>query len=80
MSYKKISGKGIWTNWEDQRTGEKSLKEHELKVVKTWCPKGTHSYQIKDSSKRIALCTKCKQTRRFVLGKHEIKDNLVIID
>lgn len=80
MSYKKVGGEGLWTNWQDERTGEKSVKEHELRVVKQWCAKGKHSYEIKDISKRIAECTTCKQERPFVVGKHEIVGNTVVID
>lgn len=77
--WQKIKGSGIWTEYENERTGEKSLHTHTPKVVKQWCPKGQHDYRIINAAKRLAVCSKCQHEIQFVVGKHQIKDDQVIL-
>lgn len=79
MTWEHKSGDGRWKNHVNTETGEQSVKEHKLKVVQTWCAKDQHDYRITDVKKRIAECSKCKQEVIFVVGKHEIIDDKVLI-
>lgn len=79
MSWKKISGKGLWTNYKNSDTGEESIKEHMPKVVKTWCIPPEHNFIIKDMGKRLAVCSKCQKEFTFVVGRDKIKDNKVLL-
>jgi hypothetical protein len=71
--------KKIWTEYVNDDTGESSIKDHTLKVVKQWCAKDTHNYKITDASKRIAVCTKCDHETTFIVGKDTIEGNFVVI-
>ena len=65
-------GEGIWQNWENKTTGEKSLKLHKPKVVKKWCAENNHYWEIVKNG--VARCKKCGMERGFVLGLHKIQD------
>lgn len=80
MTWKKTGGEGLWTEYENEDTGEKSLKTHKPKLVKQWCAKGKHKYIITDIKKRIAVCELCDAEKGFVVGIHPIDGNSVIID
>lgn len=69
----------IWTEYENKDTGERSIKEHKLRVVKTWCPKDTHDYRLLDGRKHTALCTKCDHETTFILGKDLVEGDKVTI-
>jgi len=77
--WKYKGGKGIWKQYENTETGEKSIKEHELKKVKQWCSAKDHNFVIKDIKKRLAECSICGQEMRFIVGKHKIENNKVIL-
>jgi Zn finger protein HypA/HybF involved in hydrogenase expression len=78
MTWDKVGGTGLWQEYENQDTGEKSIKEHKLKLVKQWCAKGQHDYTI--TGNREATCSKCDSQKPFIVGKHTITGNKVIID
>lgn len=71
--------KGRWTEYINPNTGESSLKTHKPKLVKQWCPKGTHDYLISNIPKRIAECTKCQHEIRFRVGIDHIDGNKVTV-
>lgn len=79
MSWDKVGGTGLWTEYVNEDTGETSLKEHKLKVVKQWCPKDAHDYRVTDMGKRLATCTKCKQELTFIIGKHQLEGDKVTV-
>lgn len=60
----------LWRNEVDPRTGEQSLKTHELKTVKQWC--GNHTFTQDIPRNRIIKCVDCGQEVRFVLGLHKL--------
>lgn len=80
MNYKKVGGDGIWTEWEDTRTGETSIETHELKTVKRWCNKKHHEYKILNVGKRLAKCQKCDHETTFVVGKDTIDGDQITIN
>ena len=79
MNWKYKSGKGIWKQYKNTKTGELSIKEHKLKTVKKWCERGKHCFFIEDMKKRLAVCSKCGQELTFIVGKHKIKDNKILL-
>jgi dissimilatory sulfite reductase (desulfoviridin) alpha/beta subunit len=80
MTWKAKSGSGLWTEYVNDQTGESSIGEHEPRVVKKWCPKGTHDFRIVDIKKRLAKCIKCDQEVNFVVGKDKIDGDKVTIN
>lgn len=78
MSWEKTGGEGRWTEFTNSETGESSIKEHKLRVVKTWCADKHHDYVVDDIPKRTARCIKCGKTKTFIVGRDEIQDNKVI--
>jgi len=79
MTWDKKGGEGRWTEYINEDTGESSLKIHELKIVKTWCPAGEHHFLIVDSNKRLAKCRKCGQELTFVVGRDRIEGEAVYL-
>ena len=62
------SAKGRWEDRIDPVTGEHSVKEHHLKTVWESCLPGECYFEITDSAKREATCTKCKMVVNFIVG------------
>lgn len=81
MSWQQTSeDKGIWTEYENTKTGEKSLKTHTPKIVKQWCADTQHYFMIVDMGKRVAECKKCKKETTFIVGKDDIEGDRVLIN
>lgn len=78
MSWELKGGTGRWAEHVNSETGESSIKQHELRVVKTWCADKRHDYVVDDIPKRIARCLLCGKQKTFIVGRDEIKDNKVI--
>ncbi len=72
MSWKKVSGEGLWQDHVNEDTGDRSLQIHELKVVAQFCPPGKHTLILKDAAKRLAECTTCAQEVTFVVGLQKV--------
>lgn len=72
--------KGLWNVYVNTQTNESSYQEHTPKLVKQWCAKGQHNYLIVNMSKRLAECSVCGQERNFIVGKHTIDGDTVLID
>lgn len=79
MIWDKTGGEGIWTEYTNEDTGEKSLKTHELKLVKSWCDKSNHRFRVRNMGKRLAVCDKCGQELTFIVGLHKINDDIVTL-
>jgi hypothetical protein len=77
MTWEKTGGSGLWAEYENDETGEKSIKQHTLKVVKQWCPQGQHIYRVHNMGKRLAVCDKCGQEYTFIVGRDEIDGGLI---
>lgn len=71
-------GEGIWQNWVNSRTGERSLKDHELKTIWESCSKDNHFFNLTNSSTRECTCDKCGFITHFVLGIHILKDGKIV--
>lgn len=79
MSWDKKGGRGLWTEYVNDKTGESSIKEHDVKPIKKWCAKDKHDYRITNMGKREAECSKCGQTINFTVGKDTIKGDKVLL-
>jgi len=69
-------GSGIWTNYVNPDTGEESVKEHELKVVKQWCAEHRFSGEI--PANRMITCLDCGQEVLFVVGRDRMENGRVV--
>lgn len=69
----------LWKDEVDPRTGEHSLKRHEVRPIKYWCKKNEHQYLIANAKKRLASCRKCGHTFTFAPGTHRIDGNKVYL-
>lgn len=67
-------GDGIWKERINQETGESSIKEHTLKVVKVWCLPKDHVFSDPIGGDREIVCKLCGYTAKFILGHHELKN------
>ncbi len=79
MTWNHVKGEGLWKEYENEETGEKSLKTHEVKPVKQWCHIKEHDFYIVDMSKRLAECKKCGQEINFIVGHHKIDGDRVFL-
>jgi hypothetical protein len=79
MTFTKTGGEGIWSEYTNDETGEKSLKTHELKLVKLWCDKSNHVFRVRDMGKRLAVCDKCGQELNLIVGVHKIDEDIVTL-
>lgn len=77
--WEKIGGEGIWTEYENKDTGERSLKTHKPKVVKQWCDRKKHIFKIRDVGKRLAVCKECGQELNFIVGVHRVEKDRVYL-
>lgn len=73
-----VDGSGIWQRWRDKTTGEESIKEHQARVVKTWCADSQHIYNETIPTNRIITCKKCGQENKFIVGIHDFKNGKLI--
>lgn len=78
MTWDYKQGTGIWAEYVNSDTGESTLKQHELKVVKQWCSDADHTYELLDAGKRLIQCITCGQERTFVVGLEDFKDGKII--
>lgn len=70
-------GAGIWTKYVNEETGEESVKEHRLKVVKTWC--ADHRFEGEQiPTNRMLTCADCGQEVLFVVGRDELVDGRIV--
>lgn len=56
--------------------GKHSLQEHELKVVKQWCPTMHHTFEF--IGDRTLRCKKCGQEVYWNVGKFDLVDGKLI--
>ncbi len=70
--YKYLGGKGLWANFKNLRTGEETLKVHNLKKVSSW-DKCKHYWELIDNNGNIQ-CKKCKLGQKIVWGKYIVKN------
>ena len=77
-AFKNHGGEGIWQDIENIKTGERSLKEHKLKVVWKSCDKDKCFFEVLKPSKREATCRDCGLIKNFVLGIHSIADGKIV--
>ena len=71
-------GEGRWKDWINPETGEHSVKNHELKVVQTWCEPDKHYYEHISPSSRQVICKHCKQETYYVLGPYQLIDGKIV--
>lgn len=72
------SGTGRWKDFVNQETGEHSVKEHELKLVKKWC--AVHRFGDQIPQNRELECLDCGQDVRFILGYHKLENGRIVIN
>lgn len=72
-----VDGDGLWKRYRNTVTGEQSIKEHELKIAKTWC--ATHRFSSDIPRNRIISCLDCGQEIRFVVGYHDLVDGKLVL-
>lgn len=70
--YDYVEGSGLWRKYVDKETGDSSIKEHKLKLVKSWCPSGKHVYDETIPPNRQIECKACGQETTFIVGYHEL--------
>lgn len=70
-------GLGLWQQWVNSDTGEKSLHEHTPKLVKEWCADHTFLANAEIPKNRLISCIVCGQEVRFVVGFHELVDGKI---
>lgn len=73
-----VGGEGRWQDIVDTKTGEHSVKEHTLKLVKQWCHPKDHNWVETDPGKREIQCTICGQETRYVLGFCKLVDGKLV--
>lgn len=61
-------GEGRWKDVINTATGEHSVKEHHLKLVKKWCRPDEHNYTETNPTTHEIVCTICGHETRYVLG------------
>ena len=62
------TGNGRWKNYVNSETGEQSIKNHELKLVKTWCAE--HRLPEIVPANRLVNCLDCGQEVKYIVGIH----------
>lgn len=73
-----VGGEGRWQDWVNTKTGEHSVKRHELRVVKQWCKQKDHNYVLKNGKTRLVECSHCGHERTFVLGMQKLENGKII--
>lgn len=69
--------RGIWNEYRNVLTGEKSIKEHKPKVVWRSCKSfSDHNFEI--TGNREWTCTKCQFIFTPIIGIHKLEDGKVI--
>lgn len=68
----------LWVDVVNEKTGEHSLKTHELKIVFKACDFGNHNYEEIDHGKRIVSCTKCGYERSYILGPERLINGKIV--
>lgn len=71
-------GEGRWKDVINTKTGEHSIKKHELKLVKQWCKKEDHEYEEVDHRTHEIVCKKCGHETRYVLGICKLIDGKLL--
>lgn len=76
-NWEKVGGEGLWEEWKNKKTGESTLKTHELKKV--WSAEGCdHYFEHETPSSRIIICNKCGLGKKYNLGIDELKKGKLI--
>ncbi len=65
-------GEGRWKDIINTKTGEHSVKEHRLKLVKQWCKPDEHFYIETNPQTHEITCEKCGMETRYVLGMYKL--------
>jgi len=73
-----IEGEGGWKDVINTKTGEHSVKTHELKVVKQWCHPELHFFKETDATKHTIECEQCGMESHYVLGMHKLVNGKLI--
>lgn len=73
MTWKKVGGKGRWTNYKNTNTGEETLHEHKLKVVWKACKK--HFFVLDG---RTVVCKHCGLGKFFNPGTQKLVNGKLI--
>lgn len=69
--------RGIWNEYRNVLTGERSIKEHKPKVVWRSCKSfSDHNFEI--TGNREWTCTKCQFIFTPIIGIHKLEDGKVI--
>lgn len=71
-------GEGRWKDIINTKTGEHSVKIHELKVVKTWCKEGECFFVTKGPASRDVECNKCGREGHYILGMQKLENGKII--
>lgn len=71
-------GEGRWKERVNTETGESSIKEHILKVVKEWCAPKDHHFVLENPRSRTVVCNKCQYEAKFILGMQSLVDGKLI--
>ena len=69
--------RGIWNEYKNDVTGERSIKEHKLRVVWRSC-KNFKEHDFKVTGNREWTCSKCSFVFIPIIGIHSLKDGKVI--
>lgn len=68
--------RGIWNEYKNDVTGERSIKEHKLRVVWKSCKKfSDHDFEV--TGNREWKCSKCQFIFTPIIGIHSLKDGKI---
>ncbi len=73
-----VGGEGRWQDIVNTQTGEHSVKEHKLKMVKQWCHPDEHFYVETNHQTHEIQCTQCGHETRYVLGICKLVDGKLV--
>lgn len=71
-------GEGRWKDIINTKTGEHSVKEHKLKLVKQWCHPDEHFWVETNPTTHEIECQKCGHDTRYVLGICKLVDGKLV--
>ena len=70
------SGNGVWTEYVNTKTGESTLKVHQMRKVSNW-DECDHYYDLHEDGVSIQ-CDKCGKGGRIVWGTMFLKDGKIV--
>lgn len=69
--------RGIWNEYKNNLTGERSIRDHKLKVVWKSCKTfAEHNFEV--TGNREWKCSKCQFVFTPVIGIHKLENGKVI--